>query len=173
MESNIKPESDDPYTFNEKFNNLDIANGQIEEGRGSIYVMLDKPMDTLDLPHICKTENPIVVNGPKITTKKRDFLNIHCSTINCGGQTPESVQELLPIFHVNDQASIDQGFEPDIYIVAMQEIVPLNAMSVMKKDHKKIEEWRKLLEEALDIVNSELIAKRQCKAYSQDELFDQ
>jgi hypothetical protein len=48
----------------------------------------------------------------------------------------------------------------------MQEIVPLNAMNVMKKDHKKIEQWRKLLEEALDIVNSELISKRNSKAYS-------
>jgi hypothetical protein len=52
---------------------------------------------------------------------------------------PESVQELLSIFHVSDQASIDLGFEPDIYVVAMQEIVPLNAYSIMKKDHKKIE----------------------------------
>jgi hypothetical protein len=64
------------------------------------------------------------------------------------------VQELLPIFNVSDQGCIEQGFEPDIYVIAMQEIVPLNAMNVMKKDHKKIEQWRKLLEEALDIVNS-------------------
>jgi hypothetical protein len=47
-----------------------------------------------------------------VKAKKRDHLNIHCSTINCGGQLPESVHELLPIFY-----SIE--FDPDIYVVSM------------------------------------------------------
>ena len=37
----------------------------------------------------------------------------------------------------------------------MQEIVPLNAISVIKKDKKKIDQWRRLIEEALDIVNAQ------------------
>ena len=67
---------------------------------------------------------------------------------------PETVHELLPIFY-----SVD--FEPDIYVVSMQEIVPLNAMNVMKKDHKRIEQWRALLVEALDLVNTQIIAKQE------------
>ena len=43
----------------------------------------------------------------------------------------------------------------------MQEIVQLNAMNVMKKDHKRIEQWRALLVEALDLVNTQIIAKQE------------
>ena len=74
------------------------------------------------------------------------------------------MHELLPIFFTTD-------FQPDIYVVSMQEIVPLNAMNVMKKDHKRIEQWRALLVEALDLVNTEIISKQEKQ--KQEELFEQ
>jgi hypothetical protein len=58
------------------------------------------------------------------------------------------------VFYVDDKYHMLEDFDPDIYIIALQEMVPLNAMNVMKKDHKRIEQWRALLVEALDIVNT-------------------
>ena len=57
-----------------------------------------------------------------------------------------SMEEILPIFKI---AKEHQDFQPDIYIVALQEIVVLNAKNCMIKDNKRIELWRKYLEDAL------------------------
>lgn len=55
----------------------------------------------------------------------------------------------MPLFEI-DKAH--QSFSPDIYVVALQEIVTLNAKSCLFKDNKRIDLWRKYLVEALEIV---------------------
>ena len=65
--------------------------------------------------------------------------------MNCGGQTPDSIEELFPIFEVNDPKSIEHGFLPDVYVVALQEMVTLNAKNCFIKDNKRIELWRSRL----------------------------
>lgn len=73
--------------------------------------------------------------------------------MNCGGQSPGSLEDLLPIFEIRDQKSINEGFVPDIYVVALQEIVTLNAKNCLMKDNKKIELWRTMLTKVLGVIN--------------------
>lgn len=61
------------------------------------------------------------------------MLNIHVTTLNCGAQLPETSNELLPLFETNSD------FEPDIYIIGLQEIVALNAKNCLKKDTKRVD----------------------------------
>ena len=61
------------------------------------------------------------------------MLNIHVTTLNCGAQLPESSSELLPMFQT------EGDFEPDIYIVGLQEIVALNPKNCLKKDTKRVD----------------------------------
>jgi hypothetical protein len=42
---------------------------------------------------------------------------------------------------------------PDIYVVALQEIVKLNAKNCLMKDTKKIELWRTMLTKVLGVIN--------------------
>ena len=73
--------------------------------------------------------------------------------MNCGALTPDSIDELLPLFQT------DNSFQPDIYVVALQEIVQLNAKNCLKKDTKRLDYWRKTLTETLDIVNAQYIQR--------------
>lgn len=70
---------------------------------------------------------------------------------------PGSAHELLPVFHVDNFKSLEAEFSPDIYIVGLQEMVELTAINCIKKDNKKYEIWSKLIGEAIDIVNSEIV----------------
>lgn len=73
--------------------------------------------------------------------------------MNCGGQQPGSLEDLLPIFEIRDQKSIREEFVPGIYIVALQEIVKLNAKNCLLKDNKRIELWRTMLTKVLGVIN--------------------
>ena len=50
---------------------------------------------------------------------------------------PESSNELIPLFDTNNK-----DFEPDIYVIGLQEIVALNAKNCLKKDTKRVDQWR-------------------------------
>ena len=47
------------------------------------------------------------------------IVNIHCVTLNCGGQTPPALEALFPIFEVKNKESQQKGFLPDIYVVGL------------------------------------------------------
>ena len=80
-------------------------------------------------------------------------ISIHCTTLNCGGQVPDSVEELLPIFEINNPQSQQVGFAPDMYIIALQEMVSLNAKNVMITNKKKLDMWRAMLTKAMETAN--------------------
>jgi hypothetical protein len=65
--------------------------------------------------------------------KSNNMLDIHVTTLNCGAQMPESSDELLPLFETKSD------FEPDIYVIGLQEIVTLNAKNCLKMDTKKVD----------------------------------
>lgn len=44
-------------------------------------------------------------------------------------------------------------FSPDIYIIGLQEIVKLNAKSVLFKDTKRVNAWEELIKQTLLIIN--------------------
>ena len=70
-------------------------------------------------------------------------------TLNCGGQIPESVNDILPMFQ-----SQEKGFYPDMYIIGFQEIVKLNAKNVLiSNDNKRIEYWRSILIKTFQKIN--------------------
>lgn len=69
----------------------------------------------------------------KQQAKSNEVLNVHVSTLNCGAQMPESSSELLPLFETKSD------FEPDIYVIGLQEIVALNPKNCLKQDTKKID----------------------------------
>ena len=76
--------------------------------------------------------------------------------MNCGGAQPSSIEELMPLFEVTDPASIDAGFNPDIYVIGLQEIVKLNAKNCLIKDKKRIELWSTLLDKTLAELNKRI-----------------
>ena len=93
-------------------------------------------------------DNPI---QQKQTPPQDGQIHIFCATLNCGGQKPKSVDDIIPIFQIKEE---HKTFSPDIYIIALQEIVKLNAKNCLIQDNERINMWRKLLEDALEIVNS-------------------
>lgn len=67
--------------------------------------------------------------------------NLSIVTLNCAGKQPDSYKDLIPIF----QRQLE-GYEPDIIVVGLQEIVKLNAMSIFGgKNKTKIAEWEQLI----------------------------
>lgn len=96
------------------------------------------------------------------------MINIHTVTLNCGGQIPQSYEELLPCFEIKDQKSLESGFMPDIYIIGLQEIVTLNAKNCLIKDSKRIELWRSMLTQAIDVVTKNNMKQTSSKWNSED-----
>jgi hypothetical protein len=82
-------------------------------------------------------------------SEQSDKINIHCLTLNCGGQVPDSLDELLPLFKIYDSDITKKSFKPHIYIIGLQEIVALNAKNIFMKDKKKVTNWTKILNDAL------------------------
>lgn len=89
-----------------------------------------------------------------------NYINIHCTTLNCGGQEPDSWEELLPIFEIKNMQNIHGSFHnqivsyvPDMYIIALQEMVSLNAKNIMITNKKKLEEWRARLIKVMETIN--------------------
>lgn len=116
-----------------------------------------------------------------ISTSRRvqlnsNHINIHCTTLNCGGQEPDSWEELLPIFEikntVNMRGSMEQqivSYVPDMYIIALQEMVCLNAKNMMITNKKKLEEWRARLIKVMETINER---NHQGRANIEEEFYD-
>ena len=69
-------------------------------------------------------------------------------TLNCAGRQPDSFKELVPLFEKQLK-----GWEPEIIVVGLQEIVKLNAMSIFQgKNRTKIGEWEQLLRSTIDFI---------------------
>jgi len=99
--------------------------------------------------------------------KQNNRIHIHCTTMNCGGRAPDGIAELLPIFELEDDY-----FEPDVYVVGLQEMVPLNAKNCLLKDTKRLELWRTMLVEALEVCRAKRISKKGHR-FSDDEMFEE
>ena len=80
---------------------------------------------------------------------QKDKVKMSIVTINCGGKTPDSYKELLPVF----KSGTPENFEPDIIAVGLQEIVKLNALSIFQgKNTSKMQIWEKLLSDTIEVV---------------------
>lgn len=99
--------------------------------------------------------------------KQHNRIHIHCTTMNCGGRVPDGIAELLPMFELEDDY-----FEPDVYVVGLQEMVPLNAKNCLLKDTKRLELWRTMLVEALEVCRAKRISKKGHR-FSDDEMFEE
>lgn len=76
--------------------------------------------------------------------------NMIIVTLNCGAKQPESYRELKPMFERKLE-----GFEPDIIVVGLQEIVKLNAISIFGgKNRTKLAEWEQLLRNTIESIYS-------------------
>ena len=74
--------------------------------------------------------------------------NLSIVTLNCAGKQPDSYKDLIPIF----QRQLE-GYEPDIIVVGLQEIVKLNAMSIFGgKNKTKLAEWEQLIRSTIESI---------------------
>jgi hypothetical protein len=62
------------------------------------------------------------------------------------------------MLEINDQRVLAQGFAPDIYVIALQEMVKLNTKNCLFKDKKKVDCWGEILSDALKFVNDRATA---------------
>ncbi len=76
-----------------------------------------------------KEQRENLTNGAEEFKETEKFM-MHTSTLNCGGETPDNYLELLPIFTSSTML-------PDIYVIALQEIVKLDAFQILKGKSKK------------------------------------
>ena len=66
---------------------------------------------------------------------------------------PNGVQDIASLFTVSKER-IREGFNPDIYVIGLQEIVKLNARNCFIKDTKRINLWREYLTKAIGDANN-------------------
>ena len=101
--------------------------------------------------------------NPLIRDPDENYIKIHCVTMNCAGQVPSSLEELVPLFLPHEPSP-----KPNIYIVGLQEIVKLNAKNIFKKDKKKVELWTTMLNQTIMRIN-----KQSHDSLSEMEKFEQ
>lgn len=76
----------------------------------------------------------------------------------------------MPIFEVKSTGDDEPRFVPDMYIVALQEMVSLNAKNMMITNKKKLEMWRAMLTKAMETANERNWAGQSNK---EEEFYDQ
>jgi len=98
-------------------------------------------------------------------------VSIFSCTLNCGGQLPESSSELKDLFNITPE-EVRRGFDPDIYVIGLQEIVKLNAKNCFIKDNKRVQAWRDYLIEILNETNKRNIVNSG-RRYTDEEIIEQ
>ena len=81
--------------------------------------------------------------------KESENFIFHFTTLNCGGDIPDSYLELLSVF-----SPPDKELRPDIYVIGLQEIVKLDAYQVIQGKNKgQVKSWEKILCQVMATIN--------------------